>query len=101
MDNKEIRHDLYEKSLSQSLNSDGLSKEQWLKIIESQENKCAMCGREFSLYNPPTKDHIVPKSKFGLDTGWNIQAVCFSCNARKGVTNQKDRIQMWLHDGEK
>ena len=31
-----------------------------------------------------TKDHVIPKSKGGLDTLDNLQTMCYKCNTRKG-----------------
>lgn len=66
--------------------------------------KCVCCGKEgthfklcgdeatnrrhFNLYADDgtliTKDHIIPKSKGGLDQVSNMQTMCFDCNKAKG-----------------
>jgi hypothetical protein len=57
-----------------------------LKIAE-QQNRCAICGREFKRFQDVVPDHIQPK---GMGGAWrddhpdNIQAVHRHCNLRKG-----------------
>lgn len=68
--------------------------------------KCVCCGKEgthfqltgdantnrrhFNLYAEDgtliTKDHIIPKSKGGLDRVSNMQPMCYPCNKAKGST---------------
>lgn len=72
--------------------------------------KCACCGKEgkyfqldsdrngmnansrrhFNLYAEDgtlmTKDHIIPKSKGGVDKVSNMQTMCYPCNKAKGAT---------------
>lgn len=36
------------------------------------------------LRRSPTKDHIVPLSRGGIDRSWNIVRACADCNTRKG-----------------
>ncbi len=68
--------------------------------------KCVCCGKEgthfrltgdsntnrrhFNLYAEDgtliTKDHIIPKSKGGLDRVLNMQTMCYPCNKAKGST---------------
>lgn len=72
--------------------------------------KCVCCGKEgayfqldpdrngdnaetrrhFNLYAEDgtlmTKDHIIPKSKGGLDCVFNMQTMCYPCNKAKGAT---------------
>lgn len=59
---------------------EGLSKEQWLHILEKYENKCLCCGATERI----SKDHVVPISKGGRHDVDNIQPLCIYCNARKG-----------------
>jgi len=49
-------------------------------IFKRDEHKCAYCPSVKNL----TVDHIIPKSKGGLNTWENLITCCFSCNAKKG-----------------
>jgi hypothetical protein len=66
------------------------------KIIESQNNRCALCGRIFSDELKPTMDHIVPLSKGGPHSSDNIQALCHSCNSSKWANLDYSKIQTWI-----
>jgi 5-methylcytosine-specific restriction endonuclease McrA len=70
---------------------------QWEKILESQGNKCAICGNRFCKSRPPTKDHIVPLSKGGGFTFENVQALCRSCNSSKNARLDHTKIITWEH----
>lgn len=62
------------------------SKAEWELLKESQEYKCLVCLRkepEIKL----TRDHILAILRGGTDDIGNIQALCVSCNSKKG-TNQ-------------
>ena len=72
---------------------------QWEKILETQGNKCAICGKRFCKSRPPTKDHIVPLSKGGGLTFENVQALCVSCNASKQNKLDHTKIITWSHHG--
>lgn len=62
-----------------------LTVDEWAGIIEKQNNKCNMCQSEFSDLLIPTQDHIYPLSRGGEYTKENIQALCRSCNSKKGT----------------
>ena len=74
---------------------DGISAEQWKRIIKKQKHRCNMCGRRFSKTRVPTMDHIVPISKGGDHDASNIQALCRSCNSSKSNKIQIGLIQSW------
>lgn len=60
------------------------SRAQWLALAESYNYTCLCCKRS----EPEIKlvaDHVVPTSRGGMNTLDNIQPLCFSCNAKKGV----------------
>ena len=61
-----------------------LTAAEWQDILDKQGNRCALCGREFTDGDPPTRDHIIPVSKGGGLTRENVQALHRSCNSRKG-----------------
>ncbi len=54
-------------------------------IYDCQDNKCACCGRTFNKNLKPTRDHIYPVSKGGDFTVHTVQALCQSCNSKKGI----------------
>lgn len=61
---------------------------EWKDILDSQSNKCNICGRDFDkskILARPERDHIVPVCKGGALTRDNVQALCRSCNSRKGA----------------
>ena len=68
---------------------------QWEKILESQSNKCSICGKRFCKSIPPTKDHIIPVSKGGGLTFENVQALCRSCNSSKNARLDHTKIITW------
>lgn len=43
---------------------------------------CGYCGRDFG-YNKLSRDHIIPKSRGGLDTWTNCITSCLDCNNDK------------------
>lgn len=61
----------------------GITLEEWEDILKYQNNICNMCKLPFDDISP-TMDHIIPVSKGGLHTKENIQALCRSCNSKKG-----------------
>lgn len=59
----------------------------WRQDIKNHWNhECAYCGSKENL----TIDHIIPRSKGGLDTTKNIVCSCDSCNHNKGHTPWED-----------
>jgi 5-methylcytosine-specific restriction endonuclease McrA len=49
-------------------------------------HRCAYCGRRREELGPRerlTRDHLIPRSKGGLDVWLNVVAACSSCNHRK------------------
>ena len=68
-----------------ALIANSLTCEEWYAILEEHEFKCAYCGCSLlDLFNPPTRDHIVPISKGGDNVKENIVPACKSCNCKKG-----------------
>ena len=51
-------------------------------VFVRDKEKCAYCGARLTLRSC-TKDHVVPRSKGGLDILTNVVACCNACNARK------------------
>lgn len=50
-------------------------------ILRRDNNQCQYCGKT----TPPlTLDHIIPRSRGGMDTWDNLVTACVRCNNRKG-----------------
>jgi 5-methylcytosine-specific restriction endonuclease McrA len=56
-----------------------LTEDQWIDTLEFFQWECAYCGDILNL----GKDHVVPQSKGGPCTKWNIIPACYSCNQDK------------------
>ena len=56
------------------------------KIKERWDYECAYCGSEEDL----TIDHVVPRSKGGMDIPENMVWCCESCNQNKAHTPWED-----------
>ena len=54
------------------------------ELVKRQDGKCNGCQLKFSKRLKPTLDHIIPISKGGPHIESNVQALCLSCNIRKG-----------------
>jgi hypothetical protein len=54
------------------------------QVLKRDGHRCVRCGTTTDI----CIDHIIPRSKGGLDDLNNLQALCRSCNSRKG-----DRIE--------
>jgi len=50
------------------------------RIYTRDNHQCVYCGSKKSL----TIDHVIPRSKGGLNTWTNMVTSCFSCNVKKG-----------------
>lgn len=51
------------------------------QVFERDKYRCKHCGTHLNL----SVDHIIPESKGGESTLYNLQTLCRSCNSRKGV----------------
>lgn len=60
-----------------------LTFQEWLEILKKYHLKCAYCGKEFDLFDRPTRDHVIPISKGGDNVKENIVPACRSCNSKK------------------
>ena len=45
---------------------------------------CAYCGKHFANFRDLSRDHIIPRSRGGLNTWTNIVTSCRACNSKKG-----------------
>jgi 5-methylcytosine-specific restriction endonuclease McrA len=52
-------------------------------IFKRDDGKCQYCGSKKKL----TIDHIIPKSKGGQSTWFNLVTACNKCNSKKGNSN--------------
>ena len=71
----------------------GISKEQWLEMMEFFDWECAYSGIEFSSYNKDkdrTIDHIIPLSEGGENEIWNLIPMYMPYNSSKGTSNMED-----------
>jgi len=55
----------------------------WAELGDGERRPCPGCGRE-KFFDDFDLDHIVPRSKGGLDTDDNLQLLCSACNRLKG-----------------
>lgn len=60
-----------------------LNLEEWIDILKQYKFRCAYCGKEFNLFDRPTRDHIIPISRGGDNIKENIVPACQSCNSKK------------------
>ena len=60
------------------------SPETRLRVSGRQGNRCMYCGVRLSKWNRHL-DHIFPRDHGGSNEESNLQALCASCNTRKGV----------------
>ena len=59
---------------------------EWIDILIKYKFRCAYCGKEFTLFDRETKDHVIPISKNGRNTKENVVPACRSCNSKKHDT---------------
>lgn len=68
-------------------------------MVIQRDGKCVECGTTQQL----TVDHIIPRSRGGLDILANLQTLCERCNQRKGsriTWRWLQRLTMALHVDE-
>ncbi len=66
-----------------------LTFQEWKLILEQFEYKCTYCDVTGKL----TQDHIIPISKGGCHTKYNVVPACMSCNASKHDTD----LEVWIN----
>ncbi len=63
------------------------AKRLWRRKIKERWNyQCAYCGSDENL----TIDHVVPRSKGGIDFAKNVVCCCYDCNQSKSHTPWED-----------
>ena len=76
------KHTTHRTRLSKVINT--LTANEWEAILAQHDFRCAYCGCSLlDLFNPPTRDHVMPISKGGDNTKENVVPACRSCNSRK------------------
>ena len=60
-----------------------LTSEEWIDILKKYKFKCAYCGKEFTLFDRETHEHVIPISKGGNNVKENVVPACQSCNSKK------------------
>ena len=63
---------------------------QWDQMVSFFGNKCLKCLYVFPEGESPTKDHIIPTAKGGIDHISNYQPLCRQCNSSKCADNSID-----------
>lgn len=90
MENKELKKDrnrfksrvnFLEANFKNFRNKIPVSKKTKKSILRRDGYKCLCCGSREYL----TVDHIIPRSKGGLNNKNNLQTLCFNCNQSKGT----------------
>ena len=66
------------------------------KLLKKQKGICPECGQHFTPEDLIEVDHIIPKSKGGLDTYNNLQALHRHCHDAK---SRNDYLYDWLDNG--
>jgi hypothetical protein len=64
----------------------------WFRCLDYWNNTCAYCGAQQSFWWRLEQDHIIPRSKGGLDELVNIVPACKSCNCSK----HDNDLDVWL-----
>ena len=81
-ENPEKYHTTYHNSRAKRRTAEGRhTTAEWLAVKAAQNNECAICHLVLKL----ERDHITALSLGGSNFISNIQGLCRSCNARKGV----------------
>ena len=60
-----------------------------MRFLKRAHNRCELCGVPGAEKHLQV-DHIVPRSRGGVDELSNFQALCYTCNANKGNRDDAD-----------
>ena len=66
----------------------GVSRSEWLAILDRYNNKCAYCGKSGRM----TIDHVIPVVRGGQHTVKNIVPACAACNSEKHCKMQEEQV---------
>lgn len=69
--------------------SDGLSRKRLFELLEQQQYRCAISGRELTPENA-TVDHVVPLAKGGEHCASNAQLLDDEINRAKGTKTNEE-----------
>lgn len=53
-------------------------------LFGRDRNTCAYCGRHFANFRELSRDHIMPRSRGGVNSWMNCVTACRDCNSYKG-----------------
>jgi 5-methylcytosine-specific restriction endonuclease McrA len=59
-------------------------------LFGRDRHMCAYCGNHFPYMAQLSRDHIVPRSKGGVDDWMNVVTACKRCNTHKGNKSLKE-----------
>lgn len=65
-------------------------------IILRDRNTCQYCRTKFEA-KELTMDHVIPKSRGGSNSWYNMVACCYSCNNRKGARTPDEAGMVLAH----
>jgi 5-methylcytosine-specific restriction endonuclease McrA len=61
------------------------------RAFVTRHDKCVVCGSTYKLQ----LDHIVPRSKGGIDEESNWQVLCIRCNSIKKDRSNEEWLKYW------
>lgn len=64
------------------------------KIYKRDNHECVYCGSKKNL----TLDHVIPKSRGGLNNWENLVTSCFKCNLKKGNRTPEEAKMKMNHE---
>ena len=63
-------------------------------LFARDDHRCQYCG---TCSDPLSVDHVVPRSRGGLDTWENVTTACLRCNVHKGNRTPREAGMVLLH----
>lgn len=68
------------------------------RAVYRQRGLCCYCNEKFTDENPPTAEHVVPRSKGGRNRLTNIKAACQRCNQGRGNAKDTPGLRRFLRE---